>query len=273
MRRAFSINRAQASFLFFLRHQSIKLTLSEFLSQWHKLAELLHYKHTTQHTKSTMMMEWERSTSGNGIDNNLADNGGERIQRRRRNLPKRTSPSVSEAERSMMQMLLPHDVLLVGRPAMKALAPGQSEYLQLLKQLHANTFQQTEAVHTLLSTVWSQGGRFLQHDSLKGTISILSNEQAERLIRQDLKRKSSSTKKSIRKTATKKRNGPKSSSKSNTSPKSAAMKAKHTKKNKRKQRRVKPMKLDAPTILPKHNHSTNTKLFGQASNGVLFGDV
>ncbi|KAG7372714.1 hypothetical protein IV203_018857 [Nitzschia inconspicua] len=198
--------------------------------------------------------------------------------------------SVSDSERRMLHMLLPNDVLLLGRPALQHLVAGNKEYCELLEQFRSPFAQlpreqKQEIVHMVMATIWSQNGRFLKHDPLKGTISILSNEQAETIIRQNLKH-AKRKHKSVR-NGTVQKNKKKKSSK--------ATKASAT--NKRKQKNRDPsshQKLGirrngdpkrvatnpSPSQTPIQNPfgitpftASTVKLFGRSASGTKFGDV
>ncbi|KAG7343520.1 hypothetical protein IV203_021465 [Nitzschia inconspicua] len=200
-----------------------------------------------------------------------------------------TLQAVSDSERRMLHMLLPNDVLLLGRPALQHLVAGNKEYCELLEQFRSPFAQlpreqKQEIVHMVMATIWSQNGRFLQHDPLKGTISILSNEQAETIIRQNLKHAKRKHKSLLNGTVQK--NKKKKSSK--------ATKASATNKRKQKHRNPSSQKLGnrrngdpkrvaaspSPSQTPIQNPfgiapftASTAKLFGRSASGTKFGDV
>jgi hypothetical protein len=226
-----------------------------------------------------MMMEWERSNSGGFVTNTAAkwltdERKNNQTLDKSKISPKRTKQqhhfaTISDAERRMMNMLLPVDVLLVGKRELKKVAPGNARYNELLKQCRPlfhqeiDRHQKDEIVHTILIATWSQGGRFLLHESLNGTASVLSNALAERAIRQDLAKNGKEAAAHV--TATKRKRKGQKGNKS--TPKAAAVKKtfNHSKKSKRKR--------SAKRTASSAQQCTNTKMLGQAPNGVLFGDV
>jgi hypothetical protein len=271
------------------------------------------------------MMEWEpiQNTIPNvtniDIENNYHDNDHDRrltpVRSNKTNmLP---SPTVSDAERRMLHMLLPHDVLLKGRPQLQHLVAGNAEYNDLLDQYHSPFAQlpreqKQEIVQIVMATVWSQGGRFLQHDPLKGTISLLSNEQAEKLIRQDLKQSKRKRNQQEVQIGSNKRGNKRmrqlqsqqQQHQQHQSPKKAmnATKSSHNRKY-RKSKRGRASKKGQrgedvtihqtvgnpfatattttsqpplsihPFAIPSATTTNTTKLFGHATNGTRFGDV
>ncbi len=144
------------------------------------------------------MMELEPIDNTAPLQNTVLDKENEKVHghghgRIQQQRPLLSTQAVTEGERRMIFMLLPSDVLLVGRPQLRRIVSGNAQYQELLQKYasefssHDSEVHQQEVVHSIMASVWSNNGRFLQHDSLKETISILSNAQVEQRIRDDLK--------------------------------------------------------------------------------------